>query len=312
MSGIPTYTQSPISAAKASAITPQTASAPVQSSPLAPRSTAAVPTSTTTSRGESAYPSAKPGVAPGPAPTGPPQLPGQAEHLRPTPTRTAPTETQGHGPPPPQPGAAPHPSNLHQAAATSSTLPPPPKAGEMAKSAALQPSNPPAAATSSASQPYPPQMSYASPTSNLRSGASTATSSIPSIPMPNSNPTAIPFSQAPPPPPSSGQNPPANLAHPPGYIQNPFAAELTPAQRAAQEASQSHESGLPGFGGGIGGGGSNNTSTGVGARSRSNSVLHVDDPAEEGFWDTARKWVKVAGEKASEAEEEVWRRINPK
>ena len=35
-----------------------------------------------------------------------------------------------------------------------------------------------------------------------------------------------------------------------------------------------------------------------------------DTSEGDGIWDTAKKWAKVAGEKASEAEREVWRRIN--
>ena len=60
---------------------------------------------------------------------------------------------------------------------------------------------------------------------------------------------------------------------------------MTGQQQRAQEASNTTSS-LSGYDGSLG------------------------DTGEEGMWDTAKKWVQSAGEKISEAEAEVWRRIN--
>ena len=70
--------------------------------------------------------------------------------------------------------------------------------------------------------------------------------------------------------------------HPPNYQQNVYASELTSDQRNAQEANTS----------------------GIGAPDTSESVGGMD------FLNTAKKWAQHAGEKISEAEAEVWRRIN--
>lgn len=60
---------------------------------------------------------------------------------------------------------------------------------------------------------------------------------------------------------------------------------------------------MGGYGSGIAGGGlggGENRSEGYGGAGGE----------EESIWDTAKKWAFVAGEKASQAEKEVWRRIN--
>jgi hypothetical protein len=72
-----------------------------------------------------------------------------------------------------------------------------------------------------------------------------------------------------------------SLEHPVGYQQNVYASELTSDQRA-QEANMSR----------------------IGAHAPSENVEGVD------FLNTAKKWAQQAGEKISEAEAEVWRRIN--
>jgi hypothetical protein len=73
-----------------------------------------------------------------------------------------------------------------------------------------------------------------------------------------------------------------SLEHPPNYQQNAYASELTSDQRRAQEANMS----------------------GIGAQDTSEGVGGMD------FLNTAKKWAQHAGEKISEAEAEVWRRIN--
>lgn len=73
-----------------------------------------------------------------------------------------------------------------------------------------------------------------------------------------------------------------SLEHPVGYQQNVYASELTSDQRRAQEANMSQ----------------------IGAHTTSKNLEGVD------FLNTAKKWAQQAGEKLSEAEAEVWRRIN--
>lgn len=73
-----------------------------------------------------------------------------------------------------------------------------------------------------------------------------------------------------------------SLEHPLGYQQNVYASEQTSNQRRAQEANMS----------------------GIGALDTSENVGDMD------LLNTAKKWAQQAGEKISEAEAEVWRRIN--
>ncbi|KAI8963973.1 hypothetical protein F5Y11DRAFT_318006 [Daldinia sp. FL1419] len=140
MAPIPVYTDSPINAAKASGVTPQTA----------PPSSTAKPTTTTSSPTSSsqAYPPAQPGAVPSL-----PTVTAEASqaHVSPQPTQVA----NHDGPPAPQPGAVPVPSGV-----TKTNIPPPPKAGEKP-----------------ASIPYPQQMSIPPPTTpypSQQQGTSTA------------------------------------------------------------------------------------------------------------------------------------------
>ncbi|KAI0847924.1 hypothetical protein F5Y00DRAFT_240089 [Daldinia vernicosa] len=100
MAPIPVYTDSPITAAKASGVTPQTAPPSSTSKPT--------PTSSLPTPSSQAYPSAQPGAVPS------------------LPTATADASQANHdGPPAPQPGAVPVPTGV-----TNPNIPPPPKAGE--------------------------------------------------------------------------------------------------------------------------------------------------------------------------------------
>lgn len=150
-------------------------------------------------------------------------------------------------------------------------LPPPPKAG--ASFQAYQ--APQTSATPPISQPYPPQMSYPPPTNPLSgqpSSSSTSTTTAPSAAYP------VPL-------PNEGYGAPRqSLEHPPGYHQNVYASELTSDQRRAQDA--------------------NNTPSGLGGYGSSEGTGELD------YWETAKKWASSAGEKLSEGEKEVWRRIN--
>ncbi|KAI9833729.1 MAG: hypothetical protein M1838_005560, partial [Thelocarpon superellum] len=150
-------------------------------------------------------------------------------------------------------------------------IPPPPKAGEARRSSGDHvPSQ------------SPPQMHLGSPNAGTRAGRFTTTSTVPSgIYLP-------PHHLA-----TDDTGPPRrSLEHPPGYVQNPQAGEVAAAQGLSPPVNQS---GGLGYGGASHGGKTGNV---------------FDVGAGEGVWDTAKKWAKVAGEKASEAEKEVWRRIN--
>ena len=199
MSGIPVYTQSPISAAKPSGVTPQTA-APDQhsASNYAP--------ATTTATSTSSYPQARPGAVPAAAPT--------SAAKRYTPLQPTPTTTQDDGSPPaPQPGARPTPMNI---STNTSTLPPPPRAGE---SYTLPQTQVPIQ--------YPPQMGIPPPSDAIGArppASSTTTTNEPSSSYP------VPISSA-----EYGRR--QSLEHPPGYQQNAYAADLTADQRRARDAN---------------------------------------------------------------------------
>lgn len=238
MSGIPIHTQSPISPAKPGSTTLE----------------GETPSNT------SSYPPAQPGAAP-------------------TPTRTQATDPR-HGPLPPQPGATPVPS--HPIVTAKANLPPPPKAGEVPKPPEYYT---PAQATptkSTQSQPYPQQMTLPSPsvshgqppasttsTASTLSFASTASlsSSQHSRPTPTSS-----F------PPSGSNRDKASLEHPPGYVQNPYASDMTPSQRfATEQASQSGGSPALGYN-----------------ENRGTSNAGFEDDA--GLWGMAKKWAKEASD----------------
>ncbi|KFY64128.1 hypothetical protein V497_01830 [Pseudogymnoascus sp. VKM F-4516 (FW-969)] len=189
MSGIPVYTQSPITAAKADGVTPQTAGPETSTKSSAPASkpatTTAVPSTT------SPY-APQPGQPAVPAPTGSlgPST-GPANNYTPSPT----TKTADQGPPAPQPGAVPTAPGRAK-----SPLPPPPKVGEKY--------TPPEPAPQTTSPPYPPQMGFAPPANQYQP---TATASQPS----GNYPTTLPVQ-------GQGQAQRRSFEHPPGYQQNPY------------------------------------------------------------------------------------------
>ncbi len=75
-----------------------------------------------------------------------------------------------------------------------------------------------------------------------------------------------------------------NLDHPPGYIQNAYAADMNSGQRAAANAEA--------------------------MQGRNSSPLFSDAEGSEGVWAGAKKLALVTGERLSAAESEFWRRIN--
>jgi hypothetical protein len=130
-------------------------------------------------------------------------------------------------------------------------------------------------APTSISQPYPPQMSIPPPTSAY--GAQPPTSST-STSTTGSSAYPAPFQNV------DYGAPRRSLEHPPGYQQNSYASELSSDQRRAQDAA-------------------NNSAGGYGGSEKGG----IDT---EGMWNTASKWVTAAGNKLSETEQEIWRRIN--
>ena len=92
------------------------------------------------------------------------------------------------------------------------------------------------------------------------------------------------------------------MSHPPGYVQNPYAMEISAAQRASLEAQESAErpartsissllSGGDDFGA--------NASTGQGA-------------GVAGVWSTVKGLASTAGQKLGELEESAWKMANKK
>jgi hypothetical protein len=123
---------------------------------------------------------------------------------------------------------------------------------------------------------YPPQMSIPPPTSAYRAQPPSSTTSTTTIPL-TSYPVPISASDA-----GSTRR---SIEHPPGYHQNAYASEPSSDQRRAQEAHNASAPQDTGEGG-IGGLGADN------------------------IWNSAKKWATQAGEKLSEAEAEVWKKIN--
>ena len=161
---------------------------------------------TTTSTNTSSYPAAQPGAAAGPAPTG-----SVSRQAPPPPTGTIST-SQHDGPPPPQPGAVPMP---------------------FAQSNGYNPNSPAAPRA----QPMPHQINIPPPTTSALPTHSTAAASPAS---PTRRPVTLPMGPV---SPTMHSRPQSISSHPPGYQQNPYAAEMTSAQRASLEAAEAAERG---------------------------------------------------------------------
>lgn len=294
MSGIQIHTSSPITAAKPSGTTPQTVAPEGQAVSAAPTSNLATPTTTapSSSTSQTSYRPAAPGQAPTPAPTS--SAPRPAQHPIATPTTTSTPSSHG-GPPAPQPGPTPSPFTRTYGANTS--LPPPPKAGEKPQPAAYYtPARSPAPTHRVPLQSYPPQSSIPPPASQSFGqppGSTTGTTNVPSYPYSNLNPYGPQFQAHPPPTHTTplgvqgagGDPRRPSFEHPPGYVQNPYAS--------GQQYNQRNETPSYGYNG---------------ISSASHNGGH--DGAELSMWDTAKSWAKSAGEKASQVESDIWRRIN--
>lgn len=205
MAPIPIYSKSPINAAKAAGVTPQTAAGAGDSPDAKSPTTAATPTKT-----RQGYPAAQPGAVPSlPVQTGAAQ---GNRYAYEQPTTTAKPEIRG--PAPPQPGAVPSPPG------SKSAVPPPPRITQGPRLADAEPTSRPSAI------PMPPQMGIPAPTMPVtQQGTSTDYASSYS---------ARGHDQA-------GLQPSIvinSLEHPPGYQQNANASTLSSNQRAAQDALQ--------------------------------------------------------------------------
>lgn len=242
MSGIPIHTQSPISAVTAST------------------------TSTLSNNNE--YPSAQPGAA------------------APTPTQTS-SSTSQYTPSPPQPGDIPDPSSAKITAKPS--VHPPPKAGEKPKppeyyAPAL--AVPTQAATQA--QQYPQQMSIPPPTASYPGqppASITSSNPTPSFSQPSNLYSPAEIEQRPPPtrtvPGTNERGERRSLEHPPGYVQNSHAMDMTPDQRLAmQQRNQSASLGL-----------------------RDKSTGNAGYGQEESVWDVAKRLAKGVGDKVTELNE---------
>jgi hypothetical protein len=75
-----------------------------------------------------------------------------------------------------------------------------------------------------------------------------------------------------------------------GYVQNPYASNFSAEQRRAQDVQ-----------------GSANLGSHEHENSSTTAAFGVDP---EGVWNTAKAWASTAGEKLSEVESEVWKRVN--
>lgn len=303
--GIEIHTASPISPAKATAITPRTSA--LSPSPYMPATAA---TSTTPSINTTADP--------------PPPQPQQQPSGLPTPTipssfSTAsppPTQTQ-HAPPPPQPFALPTPFiPKSRTPSPRREIPPPPKVGEKPKPAAYY-SPTPTPTYFQSSQPFSPHTGLSSPmaprTAGLPPRSVTSVShngllSPQSARLPYNSPLPTPTNTTT----AAGDDISTarpSLEHPPGYVQNPYASDMTPEQRFATE--QQNGAGSPRLG--YVNGGSTARSPGFvmgGLGSPKGSILDGNGGVEESIWGVMGGWVKGVGKKMGEVEEEVWKRIN--
>lgn len=88
-----------------------------------------------------------------------------------------------------------------------------------------------------------------------------------------------------------------SLEHPPGYVQNPYAADMTPELRFATHFASRQTDGLPaalGY---------------TPNKSRNNSRAGLENE-DGGIWQTARKYVRRASEMVGEMEEEFWKKVS--
>ncbi|CAK7271831.1 hypothetical protein SEPCBS119000_004807 [Sporothrix epigloea] len=295
MAPVPIYSQSPISAAKPSGVTPQTED-------LARDVNRAPPETPTKTRPLTAGPPPpQPGAVPSLArPTGA----GQNQYASPPPATTTPAtslRTQNYSPAPPQPGAAAVPPSTTSAnpsyqqvpppatITAAAVLPPPPRVGETLASTGIHNHPPTPTATT-----MPPQMGIsplvASPyPASSRGTATYNQSDFPGTPQPLGSAQG----------PATHEQHPPSLSHPPGYIQNAYTAEMT---ASAREAANMSSVGLPSY--------HNSRNNAIDNESYGSGAAFGGGDEPEGIWDAAKKLAWSAGERLSAAETEIWKLIN--
>ncbi|TKA80974.1 hypothetical protein B0A55_02381 [Friedmanniomyces simplex] len=292
MPPIPVHIDDPITPAKPQGVTPQTAA----NEPVVPSPATNVATTTAAAQ-TPGYPAARPGAAVAPAQT--PYIPSP----QPSATRTTQSvQNENRPPPPPQPGAVPVP---------------------------FQQQAPRFRVHGSAESDVHPPSSGSAATAELRAYALDFHGGRHGGPgdggNDNNNAAALgtrvtefgPVAS-----PAVGEYQDGNSSRrvsseqrPGGYVQNVYAQELSPAQRASLDQETRRESfvdklGLGGVvasagaGVGLGGGGGGN-----GGEASEGDSRRVSEGVS-GAWDAARGWFGKAGTAIAEGEQEVWRRIN--
>lgn len=312
MSGIPRYNNAPLNARSGVPVPP---TGPPATSQTAASASASEHMSnnnpTTISSSSSSYPRAQPAAAV-PSATGlanaqryAPYPAAAATTAKPEPTRTI--KEDSDVPPAPQPGAFPKPTTGfagNSNALHAKTVPPPPRAGSSYavsnNASTTMPQNTSAGqvGTENRDTGYPLQMSIPPPSitrapfsSTVTMDASTAARTESSYRTMHPQPVSVGEAYGQRTQQREGygygneRRSEEHMEHPPGYVQNAYASELSSDQRRAMDVYDVGE-GNASVGGGYGGG------------------------EEESIWGSAKRWVGSAGSKLSEGEKEVWRRIN--
>lgn len=217
------------------------------------------------------------GATPKTADAQPPSQAAPASNEVPQPTRTIPLATQAtdtSGPPPPQPGALPQPGPAPTASYAQS--PPAPMPG------ANPNYTPPAPAvtatvtsTTTSTVPRPPQLDMSSPSSRHTPSKSTSAIAPSNSHHRSVSSSTYSFPSSPITPSSVNSNQRHSLEHPPGYVQNPYAADGTANDRARYMAAADGEEG--------------------------------DD-----IWSTMRSAAKQMGKYAQKVEKDAWEWIDTK
>lgn len=164
-------------------------------------------------------------------------------------------------------------------AKTDLDIPPPPQSGPVPTPLASSRKIPPPPKASEKSQapqqPYPPRMSIPPPTAAYGAQPPASSSS-----MATTSSSAYPVNL----PTAWNGAPRRSLEHPPGYQQNKYASDFTSDPRWAQGTSNS---------------------SGLGDSPEKTGGIDTED-----VWNTAKQWISAAGEKLSQTEAEIWRRIS--
>ncbi|EMD00489.1 hypothetical protein BAUCODRAFT_28843 [Baudoinia panamericana UAMH 10762] len=288
MPPIPLHIDDPITPQKPQAVEPQTAAAEPPAQPFSgPASNVA--TTTAPAAAPSSYPAARPGAAAVPAPTSYVPRPHQQ------PTQTQAVWEEEDRPAPPQPGAVPVPPSQYAPRTPSNAgiVPPPPRGGDSAQHQGT-------AFTGHLNQMYTPpaaqafQHNYAPTHSTSTAGIVPGQATTPS----RSGPTTLNLG------PVQQDERRISAEHPPGYVQNAYAQEMSSAQRASLDQETKREGlaaqlGLTGHSG-----------FGAGTPSR------VGDPDASdgvgGVLDAAKGWMNKAGAALAEGERSVWKWMDGK